>query len=80
MRLLESCKIVTYLTLHRVSIYLAHVLAPVLLLHTLDVEVPGGVVAMGHGHAWVVSDHVLVDRLDGLRVRLHPAHLETWRL
>lgn len=65
----------THLTLHRVSVDLAHVLAAVLLLDALDVKVPGGVVAVGDGNTRVVRDHVLVNRLDRLRVRLYPAHL-----
>lgn len=65
----------SYLTLHRVRINLAHVLAPILLLNALDVQVPGGVVAVRDRHARVVGDHMFVNRLDRLRVRLHPAYL-----
>lgn len=64
-----------YLALHRVCVDLAHVLAAVLLLHTAHVEVPGAVVRVRHGHAGVVRDHVVVDGLYRLRVRLHPPHL-----
>lgn len=39
-------------------------------------KVPHGVVAMGHGHPLIVRDHVIVYRLNRLRVRLHPADLE----
>lgn len=65
----------TYLTLHRIGVQLTHVAAPVVLRHRLDVQVPRVQVRMRDGDARVVRDDVLVDRLDRLCVRLHPADL-----
>lgn len=66
-----------YLALHGVCVDLAHVLATVLLLHTAHVKVPGAVVRVRHRHPGVVRDHVVVDGLYRLGVRLHPPHLST---
>lgn len=64
-----------YLALHGVCVDLAHVLATVLLLYTAHVQVPGAVVRVRHRHPGVVRDHVVVDGLYRLGVRLHPPHL-----
>jgi hypothetical protein len=68
-----------YLALHRVSVDLAHVTAAVLLLHAPDVQVPGAEVVVRNCHPGVVRDDVVVDGLDGLGVRLHPADLQQRR-
>lgn len=66
----------THLTLHRVRVQLAHVAAAVLLLHRLDVQIPRELVRVGNTDSGIVGDDVLVNRLDRLRVGLHPADLE----
>lgn len=65
----------TNLTFHRIRVDLAHVLSPVLLLDVVDVQVPRGHVVVCDSYPRVVSDDVVVDRLDGLSVGLHPTHL-----
>lgn len=69
----------SYLALHWVGVDLAHVAASVLLLHAPDVQVPGAEVVVRNGHAGVVCDDVVVNGLDGLGVRLHPADLQQRR-
>lgn len=66
----------TNLTHHRIRVDLAHVLAFVVLLHVVDVKVPSRVVVVGYADARIMGDHVVVDRLDRLGVRLHPSHLK----
>ena len=66
---------ITYLTNHGVSVDLAHVGSHVLVGDPADDEVPRAVVVVGHVDPWVVGDHVGVDRLNRLRVCLHPPHL-----
>lgn len=55
---------------------MTHIKAAVFFLDALDVKVPYRVIAVGHRHPLVVCDHVIVYRLDRLRVRLHPTDLE----
>lgn len=56
------------LTLHRVSVELAHVPAPVALAHVVHVKEPDAAVAVVHRDAVVLCDHVGGDRQDRLRV------------
>lgn len=67
--------IFTNLTLHRIRVDLAHVLAPILFLYILDVEVPSGVIVVRNRYSGVVCDRVVVNSLNRLGVSLHPAHL-----
>lgn len=39
-------------------------------------KIPHGVIAVRHGHPLIVRDHVVVYRLDRLRVRLYPTNLK----
>ena len=65
------------MALHRVGVELAHVGPCVLQRGRGDVEVvPLPPPLVGDGDARVVGDDVVADGLDGLRVSLHPAHLE----
>lgn len=66
----------TDLALHRIRVQLAHVAPDVLLRHRLYMQIPGGGVRVTYGDSGVVSDDLLVNGLDGFRVRLHPAHLQ----
>lgn len=65
----------TDLTFHRIRVDLAHVLSAVLLLHAVYVQVPGAEIGMADGNSGVVCDDVVMNRLDGLSVGLHPSHL-----
>lgn len=56
------------LTLHGVSVNLAHVPAPVRLPYLPDVQVPCSVVTVRHSDPVVLRDHVTGDRQNGLRV------------
>lgn len=66
----------TDLALHRIRVQLAHVAPDVLLRHRFYMQIPGGGVRVTHGDSGVMSDDLLVNGLDGFRVRLHPAHLQ----
>lgn len=66
----------THLTLHGVRVDLAHVGAPVLHLHALDVQVPRAVVVVGHGYSWIVGNDMVVYSLDRLGVGLYPSNLQ----
>ena len=66
----------TCLVRHGVRVDLAHVLSAVLLLDLGDEQVEGGREVAGDGDAPVVRDDGVVDRLDRLRVRLHPGDLK----
>lgn len=70
---------ISYLALHGIGIDLAHVEALVLPLGAFDAQAPGRVIAVRDGDPGIVSDHVVVDRLDRLCVGLHPAHLSAER-
>ena len=65
----------TCLVCHGVRVDLTHVLAAVLLLDLSDVQVEGGEEVARDGDAPVVRDDGVVDRLDRLRVGLHPSDL-----
>ena len=69
----------TCLVRHGVRVDLAHVLAAVLLLDLGDVQVEGGEEVARDGDAPVVRDDGVVDRLDRLRVGLHPSDLSCER-
>ena len=60
---------------HGVGVDLAHVPAPVHLLHVGDVKLPLLVLPVGQGHALVTGDDAVVDGQDGLRVHPHPRNL-----
>ena len=60
---------------HGVGVDLAHVPAPVHLLHVGDVKLPLLVLPVGQGHALVPGDDAVVDGQDGLRVHPHPRNL-----
>lgn len=66
----------TYLTFHGIRVNLTHILSSVLLLDAAYVQIPRGVIVMGHGYTWIMRDHVIVYRLNRLSVRLHPANLK----
>lgn len=68
-------KIRVYLAYHRIGIYLAHVFAAVFLLHVFYVQIPRGVVGMGHGHSGIVRDDVVVYGLYGFCIGFHPTDL-----
>lgn len=69
-----------YLTDHRVSVDLSHVLSTILLLYCFDVETPHGVVRVGHGHTGIVCDDVSVNCLYSFRVCTDPANLEKYMI
>lgn len=69
-----------YLTDHRVSVDLSHVLSTILLLYWFDVETPHGVVRVGHGHTGIVCDDVSVNCLYSFRVCTDPANLEKYMI
>ena len=60
---------------HRVSVNLAHVVAPVLLLHLADVQQPSHGVVVGDAEPRQSRDHVAVDGQDHLPVDVDPGHL-----
>ena len=53
---------------HGLGVDLAHVVARVIALDVLDVQLPGVVAVVGHGHTGVIGHHVVVDGQDGLTV------------
>lgn len=59
--------------------YLAHVLASVFHLHTLDVQRPRVVVIVRHRQSPVIGDDVLVDGQNGFSISLYPGNLFTTR-
>ena len=61
---------------HGVGVNLAHVPAPVHLLHVGDVQLPLLVFPMGEGHALVAGDDAVVNRHDSLSVHSDPGNLE----
>lgn len=65
----------TYLTLHGIRIKLAHITAAILLRDGLDMQIPGVLIQMTDCDTRIVRDDVLVYGLNGLGVRLKPAHL-----
>lgn len=65
----------TYLTLHGIRIELAHITTAILLRDGLDMQIPGILIQMTDCDTRIVRDDVLVYGLNGLGVRLKPAHL-----
>ena len=61
---------------HGVGVDLAHVPAPVHLLHVGDVQLPLLVLAVAQRHALVPRDDAVVDGHDGLGVHPHPRNLQ----
>lgn len=66
------------MTLHGIRIQLTHVAPSVLLFHRFYVQVPRELVRVTDRDPWIVCDDMLVDGLDGLRVRLDPTDLRQW--
>lgn len=69
-------KRITDLTLHGIGVQLAHVAAAVLLGDCLNMQIPGCGVRVADAHSTIVCYHLLVNGLNGFRVRFHPAHLQ----
>ena len=61
---------------HGVGVDLAHVPAPVHLLHVGDVQLPLLVFPVGEGHALVAGDDAVVDGHNSLSVHSDPGNLE----
>lgn len=70
-----SSTTLTHLTLHWISVDLTHVPASVLLGDRLDVKIPRVDVEVRNAHSWIMRYHVIVNRLNGFGVSLHPANL-----
>ena len=64
---------------HGVGVDLAHVVAPVLRGHLLDVEAPRVVVVVLDLEPRDPGDDALADRQDHLPVDVHPGHLAHWQ-
>lgn len=62
---------------HGVGVNLAHVVAPILLLHLTHVQQPGHGVVVRDAEPCQSRDHVPVDRKDHLPVDMDPCHLRT---
>lgn len=65
----------THLTLHGIRIQLTHITAAILLRDGLDVQIPCILIEMTDRDTRIVCDDVLVYGLNGLGIRLKPAHL-----
>jgi hypothetical protein len=63
-------------TSHGIRIDLTHVPAAVSLVYVLDMQVPGAMVVVGQRDAWILRDHIVMDRENGLRVHANPRHLQ----
>lgn len=61
---------------HWVRVDLAHVPAPVRLLHLLDVQVPGAMVIVRKRNPGILRNHFVVNGEDCLCVHAHPRQLE----
>lgn len=73
-------KIVSNDSRRRKEVYnLAHILASVFHLHTLDVKCPRIVVVVRHRQSSVIGNDVLVDGQNGFCIGLYPGNLFTTR-
>lgn len=65
----------THLAYHWIGIYLAHIITPVILLHTVNMKQPCFLIVMRHGKPGYFHDHMLVNSKQHLATNVDPRHL-----
>jgi len=68
-----------HLAYHWIGIYLAHIITPVVLLHTINMKQPCFLIIMCHGKPGYFHDHMLVNSEQHLATNMDPRHLKTRR-
>lgn len=61
---------------HWIGVHLTHVPASIVLLHLLDVQVPGSMIIVGEADSIVLRDDIVMNRENCLRIHAHPSHLQ----
>lgn len=69
----------THLAYHRIGIYLAHIITPIILLHTINMKQPCFLIVMRHGKPGYFHDHMFVNSEQHLTTNMDPCHLKRGR-
>lgn len=73
--LYKNTSCLTYLTFHRISIKLTHITTSILFGYRFDVQIPCILIRVCYTNSWIVSDYVLMNRLDCFCVCFQPSNL-----
>jgi len=66
-----------YLAYHWISIYLAHIITSVILLHTINMKQPCFLIVVWHGKPGYFHNHMFVNSEQHLATNMDPRHLKT---
>lgn len=70
----------TYLALHWIGVYLAHVESSILQLNALDMKIPGWTITVGYRDTRIVGYYVIMNRLNCFCIRFNPSNLNQTKI